>query len=418
MSNGHFENPPEQFPRGAPPQEREGSEESFESASNIEFSVGTIASEEHPERNEDAVLSMPDEKVFGVFDGMGGREGGQEASKIAEETVRKILEQREIKGSSPKEIEEMLREALHQAHLEIRKSQERNQELSEMGTTASIVKFWEDEKGQRRITIANVGDSRVYRYSLPESLEKITLDHDVASASIKDKETLREIQAALDNIKNPNEITAIAGVPASEIEKFWKLRNQVTGMLGGSAKPRIYSLVIEQGERIIITSDGIHGNLTHQEMVEVLHKANTKEEMVAGLIQRAREISRMNTRENPRAKKDDMSVVVCETSPTLPEKKVSFPEKLRAPESGEEIVAAISRAESLGDLLDVIGGIEDLQGTNKFYNGEELIRVILDIGGRVRDGLGEEGFKKELRRIPRTSGLRDKVEELLKSQLQ
>ncbi|MBU0476727.1 protein phosphatase 2C domain-containing protein, partial [Patescibacteria group bacterium] len=262
MSNGHFENPPGQPSNYASRQEREVPEESFESVPKIEFSVSSIAHEGHPGRNEDAVLLLPDIKVFGVFDGMGGREGGQEASKIAEETVRRILEQKETRELSSEKVEEMLREALQQAHLKIRRSQQENQELREMGTTASIVRLWEDEEGQRRITIANVGDSRVYRYSLSEGLEKITLDHDVASASIKDKETLREIQATLDNIKNPNEIKDIAGVSASEIEEFWRLRNQVTGMLGGRAKPEIYSLVLVQGERIIITSDGIHGNLT------------------------------------------------------------------------------------------------------------------------------------------------------------
>src|SRR5687767_9338838 len=60
---------------------RSSLEESGENP-KLQISAKSIASEDHPERNEDAMFKLPEKRIFGVFDGMGGHADADKASKL------------------------------------------------------------------------------------------------------------------------------------------------------------------------------------------------------------------------------------------------------------------------------------------------------------------------------------------------
>lgn len=41
-------------------------------APSIEIQIESVASDRHPDRNEDAMFELPEKRAVGIFDGMGG----------------------------------------------------------------------------------------------------------------------------------------------------------------------------------------------------------------------------------------------------------------------------------------------------------------------------------------------------------
>lgn len=105
--------------------------------------------------------------VVGVFDGVGGEERGEMASYLAAQTAANIR----FGGMAVRALGKYCAEAnakiCHYATAH---------EITAMSTTAAMLLF-----GRRRVTLCNVGDSRIYRYSEGE-LRQISKDHAVASA--------------------------------------------------------------------------------------------------------------------------------------------------------------------------------------------------------------------------------------------
>jgi PPM family protein phosphatase len=119
--------------------------------------------------NQDAYYLDPDGRFFVVADGMGGHAGGQEASRIATETIQEFLDQH---WESAIASSDLLIKSFHEANQAILQDQRQNPERSDMGTTVVAVLF---RDGDQPIC-AHIGDSRIYRLR-GSKLEQITEDH-------------------------------------------------------------------------------------------------------------------------------------------------------------------------------------------------------------------------------------------------
>lgn len=103
---------------------------------------------------------------FGVFDGMGGEQNGEEASYFTAQVCKERLAGENWNNDS----EEKLRELLMEANLRICE-RTREKKLRRMGATAAMLLF-----DKEKVWICNIGDSRIYRLRGRE-LMQCSVDH-------------------------------------------------------------------------------------------------------------------------------------------------------------------------------------------------------------------------------------------------
>jgi PPM family protein phosphatase len=126
--------------------------------------------------NQDDYYIDPKGRFFIVADGMGGHAGGQEASKIATQAIQTYLNDRWESEEAPQIL---LENAFLKANDEILQDQIKHPERADMGTTAVVVMFREDQSWR-----AHIGDSRLYCLR-GAKLNQITEDHTWVARAMK-----------------------------------------------------------------------------------------------------------------------------------------------------------------------------------------------------------------------------------------
>ncbi|HYC79791.1 MAG TPA: PP2C family protein-serine/threonine phosphatase [Candidatus Binatia bacterium] len=271
----------------------------------LQFVVGveSVASEKHPERNEDRAFGLPEHGVFGVFDGMGGYSGGERAAGLASEIIKREMKEWFIEPdserSSPYHVGHAMYDAMILADRKIREESNSNSEVADMGTTGSLVTIIETEKnGAMKAVIVNIGDSRVYilrKYIL----KQVTLDD---SPIYKDVEDARSLQAKFSEVRDPQKEL----LPAEQ--SLWNRRNQISQALGaGHLDSGIIAIDVLPGDKILLCSDGISDNLTDSQIQRQLTQNKHNQEAARDLVKAALEASRSRL---PRSKPDDMTAMV------------------------------------------------------------------------------------------------------------
>ncbi len=190
--------------------------------------------------NEDSLFAMQGTETynslpqeFGLFvvaDGMGGHANGQNASRMAIQTIidyilPKISENKQMGDEA---FAKLLRDgvqcanqAVHQRNLE---------ERADMGTTMTAALVFGPTA-----YIANVGDSRTYLYREPGGLTKITHDHSVVASLVE------------------------AGIIKPDDIYTHPKRNQIYRSLGEKPVVDVDSFVVslKAGDKLLLCSDGL-----------------------------------------------------------------------------------------------------------------------------------------------------------------
>jgi PPM family protein phosphatase len=204
-------------------------------------------------------------RVAVVADGMGGYEGGQEASRLAVETLVAVY--RDFGGDDPQAA---LVEALQAAHEEIRQFSFAHPELRGMGTTctaAAIVRVGDAGAEYDALYYVHVGDTRLYLIR-DGQIHRVTRDHSYVGRLVE------------------------SGLITPEQAETHPQRNILTAALGTNP-----DLVMDSPEHpeplrpddvLVICTDGLWG-LVHD--AEILHAIEDKSPEQAGrkLIELARE---------------------------------------------------------------------------------------------------------------------------------
>jgi serine/threonine protein phosphatase PrpC len=200
-------------------------------------------------RNEDSWASTSGHGIAVVADGMGGHPGGDVASRIAADTVARILGE-ELGTTDPAAEggQEWLSAAMHRsvltAHDAIRARGAAEVELDGMGTTLTALAV-DPESGV--YVLGNVGDSRGYRYRAGE-LTRLTKDDTWVQERI-DQRQLTPEQAR----RHP----------------FAHLLTQCLG-LEDTPKPRITQGSVEPGDAYLLCTDGLVGMIEEDALAEIL----------------------------------------------------------------------------------------------------------------------------------------------------
>ena len=205
------------------------------------------------ELNEDSFLAA--DPLFTVADGMGGHEAGEVASR---ECIEVLSNQRLLSAGSREATASDLQQALRQADARIRELTN-----ARAGTTVSGVVLVE-ERTVPYWLVFNVGDSRTYRLS-QGVFTQISVDHS-------------EVQEMVDR-----------GLITAEEALVHPRRHVVTRALGtGSDTEADFWLVpVEEGDRILVCSDGLSGELGDEQIHRVLSTLRHPQDAVDSLIQAA-----------------------------------------------------------------------------------------------------------------------------------
>lgn len=164
----------------------------------------------HRRRNEDAIDWDAKLGVAMVADGMGGGQAGHVASVTALRSIRADLRRaladgarrgpraqlREVRGS-------LVVELVRRANQDVRKNAARDNRLNGMGTTLVLALA-----GPDYVTIAHVGDSRIYRLR-DGTLSRLTDDHTVVQELVERGE-MKAHEAAVS--RHRNVITRALGI--------------------------------------------------------------------------------------------------------------------------------------------------------------------------------------------------------------
>lgn len=201
-------------------------------------------------RNEDRFLVNDELGLYTVADGMGGHAGGEEASRIAVETVEQVISRLMNNPSAtlPYSYEERVSPAARGLKYSIRLASEKiyreakqSPEYQGMGTT--VTALWLADKEAH---IAHVGDCRGYLLR-DGKIEQLTEDHSWVQQQVN------------------------AGNISAEEARKHELRNVITRSVGFEEDVEIdtYSKDLKLGDIHLLCSDGLFNLVSEVELNEI-----------------------------------------------------------------------------------------------------------------------------------------------------
>jgi protein phosphatase len=195
--------------------------------------------------NQDSFLVDEGSSLFIVADGMGGHAGGEIASSLCVQEVSKHLaEHKDVfapgatrRHPDPR-ISNTMALAINYASTKIYERALEDPSLRGMGTTATVAKIIDGNA-----YLAHVGDSRCYLIRCG-FIYQITNDHSLVSEQVR------------------------AGILTKEEAELHHLRNVITRSVGYQEEEDVdtTSLQLEDGDILIMCSDGLHGKVTDKEI--------------------------------------------------------------------------------------------------------------------------------------------------------
>ncbi len=215
------------------------------------------------ENNEDSieVKLFPDLTVCIVADGMGGQAAGEVASKRAIDIIPRELRKSLTPSVNSEAAKSIIRKAVVQANEEIIAMGALDKEMKNMGTTV-VAAVW--RKGAE-LFVTGVGDSRVYLVR-NKKIVQLTVDHSLAQALVEAK-TISAAEAREHKFRNV----------------LWKyLGSKEVGE--GTDVPVV---PIQSGDRFLLCTDGLHGVVTDEKLLEFILSQTDMQACADGLGQLA-----------------------------------------------------------------------------------------------------------------------------------
>jgi serine/threonine protein phosphatase PrpC len=243
--------------------------------------------------NEDAYVVL--DGLYVVADGMGGHSAGEVASAIAVKTLAEIHTSTKPGMTTPEQVAEAISTANTAIFLESLDDSEK----AGMGTTLTALVVTDPMAHQ--IVIANIGDSRTYRWR-DGQLQQVTVDHS-------------HVQTLVER----------GAISAAEARTHYQ-RNIVLRALGidSSIDIDLFPVEVRDGDRFILCSDGLVDEADDSEIENEVRLRSEPQQLADSLVNLA----------NAHGGRDNVTVVVVDFSvtedPSVPTKGGAGTETSRA----------------------------------------------------------------------------------------
>lgn len=216
-----------------------------------------------PGANQDSIGWDETRSLALVADGLGGHAAGQVASGIVKETVLNLVGALDLSMAALR------------SHAAIIEAAAQDEQLHGMASTIVAVQI-----SRSTGTVVWVGDSRAYLWR-DGQLSRLTRDHSVVEG-----------------------LRAAASLSETQVRAHPK-RNEITNVLGaGEPEVECHKVALRAGDRILLCSDGLSGELRDNEIAGLLAVPRPAGESVSALVNAALE----------KGGRDNISVVIVEYS--------------------------------------------------------------------------------------------------------
>lgn len=225
----------------------------------FQFEVAGLSDQGHVrEKNEDAFLADTARGLFVIADGIGGRRGGGIAAQAVVQHLPLLLDRRlrDAHGRSTK----ALRDAVLDLNAAIRTMGQNRADLHGLGSTLACLWL----RGGRAY-IANMGDSRVYRWR-SAGLRCLTQDHSLTALLVREGEI-----SARSAVRHP-------------------ARGQLTRYIGMEQDiyPDVSGTPVRTGDRFLLCTDGLWNVLPDKRIAELLTSDAGPDTICANLVAAAK----------------------------------------------------------------------------------------------------------------------------------
>ncbi|HET6147439.1 MAG TPA: Stp1/IreP family PP2C-type Ser/Thr phosphatase [Polyangia bacterium] len=195
--------------------------------------------------------------LFLVCDGMGGAAAGEVASRMAVESIFDVLTA--VEPQDRDGFARAVRSAIEVANERIYVQSRDNQSERGMGTTCTVAALVD-----QTLVVGQIGDSRCYVFR-GDKLAQVTKDQSLAWQLIE------------------------AGAMTAEEAKAFEHANIILQALGVQERVEVVlsQVALRQGDLVVLCSDGLHGPVGDDEMLEMLQREADLQKAAEGLIQKA-----------------------------------------------------------------------------------------------------------------------------------
>jgi PPM family protein phosphatase len=216
----------------------------------------------------EAKAQLGDERghLFLVADGMGGHQGGEEASALAVLAIQQFtLNTLKWFFESKQEAQSVLAQfqtALRQTDARIREQAAEHQELKGMGTTVTMAYHLDTQ-----LCVVHVGDSRAYLFR-DDELDQLTRDHTLMAEMIQR-----------------------GAIQPAEVAKH-RFRHVITNVVGGNdvgVMVEAHAVEVQATDRLLLCSDGLTEMLTNDAIAATLRAELEPEPACRALLTQANE---------------------------------------------------------------------------------------------------------------------------------